>query len=174
MRIRWIVVLVGVLVMVGVAAVAAQNEPRSPNDVVEEPAAPSNTLPVEAMVGRSPNEVWSDEAAPAEDGREMEGQSPNEAQAPAAALAVGAGRRFFVTTAHGNGDAADTLCPAGYHLASLWELHDVTELVYDASAPGAKTRQDMGTGPVTGWWGWVRTGGDSFTANSAGRASSGS
>jgi hypothetical protein len=172
MRIRVLLLLLTLLV--GGAVAAAQNGPASPNDVVEEAAEPANALPVEAMVGRSPNEVWGEEvaAAPAGDEREMEGRSPNEAGAETevGAVAAGSGRRFLVTNTNVTGANADTSCPAGFHMASLWELHDVTALTYDQYVPNAKARSDMGTGPVAGWWAWVRTGNDAFNANLAGRA----
>jgi hypothetical protein len=173
MRTRWMLLVLGALVMVGAAMAAAQSQPQGPNDVVEEVVEPANNLPVEEMVGRSPNEVWGDEgASPSADEREMDGRSPNDAAAEAAAEAVaaGPGRRFFVTSTNTSGALADTSCPAGFHMASLWELHDVTALTYDQYVPNAKARSDMGTGPVAGWWAWVRTGNDAFNANLAGRA----
>jgi septal ring-binding cell division protein DamX len=184
--------LVAALLILGVAAVAAQSGPneqggaalqgegdnplapaemagQSPNDLAVDSAAldngalesalapgAQNPLPVEEMVGRSPN---GDEA------------TQDEPAAPAApdAVAAAGGTRFLITTANVSGAAADTSCPAGFHMASLYELHDPTNLTY-ANIAGAKTRSDQGGGPVADWWGWVRTGHDASIANSAGQA----
>lgn len=137
----------------------------SPNDgALESALAPGvqNALPVEEMVGRSPNgEVAGEDAGQA---------APSGEAAPdAAALAADERVLFFITLANVNGAAADTTCPAGYHMANLYELSDPTNLVY-VSSPSAKVRADQGTGPVAGWWGWVRTGVDSSVANVAGQA----
>ena len=47
-------------------------------------------------------------------------------------------------------------CASGYHFASLWEILDPSNLVYNndlgVDAP------DSGEGPPTTWTGWVRTG----------------
>ena len=91
--------------------------------------------------------------------------------AESAAADVAAGKlRFFVTTANVTGAAADSSCPDGYHMAALWEIFDTSELAYAGDLPQAKTRADQGSGPVAGWWGWVRTGIDSSVANVAGQA----
>lgn len=82
----------------------------------------------------------------------------------------GGKRRFFVTNFNATGANADAACPAGYHMASLWELHDPSSLVYASDVPAAFTRPDRGTGPVAGWWAWVRTGVDNSVANQAGQA----
>lgn len=83
----------------------------------------------------------------------------------------GAGNKsFYITMSNFNGANALTACSAGYHLASLWELHDTTGLTYAASHPAAKTRSDNGFGPTAGWWGWARTGNDAYVENVAGRA----
>jgi hypothetical protein len=77
---------------------------------------------------------------------------------------------FFITSANYTGAQADTSCPAGYHMASLWEMMNPSERTYASSLAVAKTRGDQGSGPVAGWWGWVRTGVDGFVGNEAGRA----
>lgn len=182
--------VVAALLLLGVAAVAAQDTPRSPNELADasalqdddgaNPLAPEemagqspndvdldgalapgaqNTLPVEAMVGRSPNGDEADQA---------EAAAPDASQAPDA-VAVAGGAPFLITAANVSGANADTACPAGYHLANLYELVDPTNLTY-ANIPVAKTRTDQGSGPVAGWWGWVRTGNDASVANVAGTA----
>src|SRR5690606_13569682 len=94
----------------------------SPNDgALESALAPGvqNALPVEEMVGRSPNgEVAGEDAGQA---------APSGEAAPdAAALAADERVLFFITLANVNGAAADTTCPAGYHMANLYELSDPT------------------------------------------------
>jgi hypothetical protein len=175
------------LLFAGVAFVAAQSGGADPNEgaaldaAVDEPVHP---LAPEEMVGRSPNEgqLARLEPAPAVNDLPLEamvGQSPNgdegeldaEVVAPLAAeeVAAGGGTRFLVTAANSSGANADTSCPAGFHMANLYELTDVTHLTY-ANVTGARMRADQGGGPVAGWWGWVRTGYDSYYLNAAGRA----
>jgi hypothetical protein len=76
---------------------------------------------------------------------------------------------FYITNFSVQGAGADTSCAAGYHMASLWEIFDPSARTY-ANLPVAKTRTDQGSGPVAGWWGWVRTGYDSSVQDQAGRA----
>ncbi len=74
------------------------------------------------------------------------------------------GRGFYITATDHVGSAALTACAAGYHMASLWEIVDVSNLRYD-TALGA-TSADSGFGPPTtnalprGLFppGWIRTG----------------
>ncbi len=74
------------------------------------------------------------------------------------ATAVPAGpklRRYYQTTTTHNGSQALSACAAGYHMASLWEIHDTSNLEYDTAL--GLTRDDSGSGPPGGS-GWVRTG----------------
>jgi hypothetical protein len=98
-------------------------------------------------------------------------QTPD-ARDAAAALPHLAGepRRFYVTSSNYHGDEALAACATGYHMASLWELLNPGTLSYAREVGGAKLHADQGTGPVAGWWGWVRTGYDSYYLNTAGRA----
>ncbi len=76
--------------------------------------------------------------------------------------AQGSGPRHVYVTITGHvGDEVLTACAAGYHTASIWELLDISNLVYDYDHPAAKTRADSGFGPPSNWNGWVRTGYDS-------------
>jgi hypothetical protein len=202
MRVRIVIVLAALLV--GGAVLAAQNEPRSPNDGAEDGGTPGTTLPVEEMVGRSPDDLVEEPVVAAGElpVEEMVGRSPDDVAAepvvaaselpvedmvgrspddlvaePAgeeAARDVGAalatGRRFFLTSAGVTGADADAACPAGFHMANLFELQDVTALAYDPYVPGARAASDMGSGPVAGRHGWVRTGGDGSDANIVGQA----
>lgn len=164
-RIKLWVVLVLLLVAVGlVAAVAAQDGAgQNPNDVLEPPGEPGTTLADEDMAGRSPNDVLQ----PAQD----DASSAPQDVAPAAVAANG--RRFLVTLANVTGSQALDACPAGFHMASLYELHDVTALAYAADQPDVKIQADQGNGPPVGWWGWARTGNAASTTNTAGLANCG-
>lgn len=66
--------------------------------------------------------------------------------------------RYYLTTTLHDGNEALTACAAGYHMASLWEIHDPTSLRYETAL--GFTRGDSGAGPPTRTFGWVRTGGD--------------
>lgn len=82
----------------------------------------------------------------------------------------GQGVHFYITGANYAADEAPAACTAGYHMASLWEILDVTGLAYDRDHPEAHTQSDSGSGPPSYWYGWVRTGWDSSGANTAGMA----
>ena len=74
----------------------------------------------------------------------------------------GAGQgHFYVTFANYATDHVLTACAAGYHAASLWEMLDISNMVYDNSHPAAFNRADSGKGPPSYWYGWARTGYDS-------------
>jgi hypothetical protein len=63
-------------------------------------------------------------------------------------------RRYYVTQGESPSTGAPTACAPGYHFASLWEIHDPSQLDYDARL--GRTKADAGTGPpVEG--GWIRT-----------------
>lgn len=74
-------------------------------------------------------------------------------------------RQFYLTKSLVKGDGALTVCAAGYHMASFWEIKDVPNLKYDATL--GVTSPDSGSGPPTmtqegSMSGWVRTGAISF------------
>ncbi len=69
-------------------------------------------------------------------------------------LSVGA-RQFYLTRSAFQGDETLTACAPGYHMASLWEIHDVTYLRYNTAL--GSTLGDSGLGPPSAG-GWVRTG----------------
>ncbi len=100
--------------------------------------------------------------------------APGSATAPGSAAAVphlaGEKPRFYITNFSVQGDGPGAACAPGYHMASLWEIFDPSERTYAADLADAKTRTDQGSGPVAGWWGWVRTGVDASVANQAGQA----
>jgi len=69
-------------------------------------------------------------------------------------------RAFYLTTTEHTGDHALTACAAGFHMASLWEIRDPSNLTYDATL--GHTAPDSGSGPPSDigpdTLGWVRTG----------------
>jgi hypothetical protein len=67
-------------------------------------------------------------------------------------------RRYYLDYPNYTGDHALEACQApGYHVASLWEIHDLGSLIY-AHPPGVGA-PDGSEGPPTGQIGWVMTGG---------------
>jgi hypothetical protein len=78
------------------------------------------------------------------------------------------GWHFYLTNTDYAANRVLTACTAGYHMASLWEMLDVSDLIYDYSHPAAYKKADSGYGPPSGWNGWVRTGWDSAGDNVAG------
>ena len=65
-------------------------------------------------------------------------------------------RSFYLTPTAQRGDQAAAFCDAGYHMASIWEILNTTNLKY-ASNRGA-SHADAGLGPPSYYAGWVRTG----------------
>ena len=80
-------------------------------------------------------------------------------------------RRYYLTQAFHNGGDALTACATGYHMASLWEILDVSNLQYDTEL--GFRRDDAGSGPAVLGIGWVRTGQDAFTGGPPGSANCG-
>ena len=91
-----------------------------------------------------------------------EGASPGEGGRYAPLAQGVSGRQYYLTSASTyDGDDALTACAAGYHMASLWELLDVSNLTYNSTLGYNHTPGDEGDGPPTGTLfaeGWVRTG----------------
>ncbi len=71
-------------------------------------------------------------------------------------------RSFYLTAGDFAGDEVLGACAYGYHLASIYELLDPSNLVYDTQL--GLTAADSGAGPIADQAGWVRTG----TAGGAG------
>ena len=80
----------------------------------------------------------------------------------------GGATNFYLTDANYATDKALTACASGYHMASLWEILDVSNLTYDYNHPAAHTKTDSGSGPPSSWYGWARTGWNSSTSATAG------
>lgn len=80
------------------------------------------------------------------------GQVPGPAKPPPS---FGRPGNFYLTKTKHNGAQALTACAAGYHMASIWEIHDPSNLRYN-TAYGLKS-DDSGFGPPD-VRGWVRMG----------------
>lgn len=65
-------------------------------------------------------------------------------------------RKFYLTPDKYDGSQALTACAAGYHMASLWEIFDPSNLSYDTNL--GFTLADSGSGPPVASPGWIRTG----------------
>jgi hypothetical protein len=77
-------------------------------------------------------------------------------------------RHFYLTNVSYPTNQALNACASGYHMASLWEILDVSNLIYDQDHPDAHTKDDSGYGPPSGWYGWIRTGGASSSSSTTG------
>ncbi len=66
-------------------------------------------------------------------------------------------RRFYLTPTIHNGAEPDEpgTCAPGFHFASMWEIHDPSNLEYDTSL--GQVQADSGSGP-SNRFGWIRTG----------------
>ncbi len=67
-------------------------------------------------------------------------------------------RKYYVTQTLHSGSEALTACATGYHMASVWEIFDMSNLKYETQL--GLTRPDSGFGPPTLGIGWIRTGGE--------------
>jgi hypothetical protein len=65
-------------------------------------------------------------------------------------------RRFYLTQDTFDGSQPLNACAVGFHMASLWEIFDVTSLKYDRTL--GFTQADSGEGPPVEKDGWIRTG----------------
>lgn len=81
------------------------------------------------------------------------------------------GRRlYYLTTSVFSGAEALSACVTGFHMASLWEIMDPSQLKYDVNRGFAT--QDSGSGPPSDGLAWIRTGESASSGGSApGRAS---
>jgi hypothetical protein len=84
---------------------------------------------------------------------------------------VSGARRFYLTPiAAANGAAAGASCSAGFHIASIWEIHDPSALFYDVAHGATSLGSGQGVpaqtsgSPANDNVGWVLTGIDDATA----------
>jgi hypothetical protein len=96
------------------------------------------------------------------------GQEKAIASSPQAPLAPFPGmRQYYLTKGLYGGANASTACASGYHMASLWEILDPSELEYNTDL--GSTTDDSGAGPPASG-GWVRTGYSNDNGTTAGQA----
>jgi hypothetical protein len=98
----------------------------------------------------------------------IRGPAPASAAGEQVSAATEGMRRFYLAPAVSYATLAEDGCEAGYHFASLWEILDTSNLVYDTVLGVPDT--DSGSGPPTTWPGWVRTGYASNSGNTPGQA----
>ena len=75
-------------------------------------------------------------------------------------------RGFYLTfSTHKGGPGTEVgplnACESGYHMASIYEILDPSNLRYATEVANAATKGDSGQGPPQATAGWVRTGDDS-------------
>ena len=76
----------------------------------------------------------------------------------AAALNSVTPTQYYMSTARVDGSEAWDTCAAGFHMASLWEIADPSNLRYAHDHSGASYNVDVGKGPPSFIWAWIRTG----------------
>jgi hypothetical protein len=81
----------------------------------------------------------------------------------AAGLQRTARQKYYLASGSFDGSQALTACAAGYHMASLWEIRDTSNLQYNTIL--GYNLADSGQGPPSGVTGWVRTGSASTTSS---------
>jgi hypothetical protein len=74
----------------------------------------------------------------------------------AAQVATSTPRKFYLTKTFHAGNQALSACDTGYHMASLWEIHEPSNLRYDTGRGSLGV--DSGSGPTSESVGWIRTG----------------
>ena len=65
-------------------------------------------------------------------------------------------RKFYLTVNAFDGNEVLTACSRGYHMASLWEIFDTSNLSYNTDLGFAN--DDSGSGPPATVKGWIPTG----------------
>ena len=78
--------------------------------------------------------------------------------ASSAGLAALPGSYYLTSGDSYDGADAPGACADGYHMASLWEIWDTSNLRYETSLGYQYPNGDCGLGPPTAVEGWVRTG----------------
>jgi hypothetical protein len=80
-----------------------------------------------------------------------------------AGMADAGGRKFYLTPGEFPASQAPTSCDKKFHMASLWEILDPSNLEYDTRR--GFNNADSGSGPPANTFGWIRTGGPATTGN---------
>jgi hypothetical protein len=95
------------------------------------------------------------------------GEKEAAASSPQAPLAGATGlRQYYLTQSGYDGADADTACASGYHMASVWEILDPSNLAYDTTL--GYSEDDSDQGPPSCTPGWARTGNLSYATGNAG------
>ena len=91
-------------------------------------------------------------------------------QAQVASLANKGPRKFYLSIGTvPDATQAPSACAMGYHMASLWEIHDTSNLRYNTVL--GLPQADSGSGPPSaGGLGWIRTGSLSSASGNDGQA----
>ena len=97
----------------------------------------------------------------------VRGPAPASAAGEAVSAATDNMRRYYLGYSVHASSAIEG-CEPGYHFASLWEILDPSNLVFEAAL--SVTRTDVGDGPPTELVGWVRTGYSANVSATAGHA----
>jgi len=87
---------------------------------------------------------------------------------PSLADALDLRRKFYLTSGTFQGADADTACDSRFHMASLYEIFDTSNLKYDTNR--GFTFGDSGAGPPSNVNGWIRTGSDAASSGGPGLA----
>ena len=74
-------------------------------------------------------------------------------------------RGYYLTSSTWDGAHATAACVTGYHMASIWEIHEPSNLRYDGTL--GYTLADSGSGPAV-QGGWIRTGAGASDGTSGG------
>ena len=80
-------------------------------------------------------------------------------------------KRYYVTDGGFAGNQALSACAVGFHMASGWELLDITKLRYDGTLGFLPVNLDSEEGPTSNKFGWIRTGTITNTSDLPGWAS---
>jgi hypothetical protein len=67
-----------------------------------------------------------------------------------------ASRKYYQTNTNFTGGQATTACASGFHMASIYEILNISLLTYDTTL--GCTTEDSGSGPPATTGGWIRTG----------------
>jgi hypothetical protein len=74
-------------------------------------------------------------------------------------------KKFYLTQDAFAPPGATLACAAGFHMASMWEIYDPSNLTYDTEL--GLRQADSGSGPPANANGWIRTGANATTGSGA-------
>jgi len=77
-------------------------------------------------------------------------------------------RKYYMSKTTPTGSQAASACASGYHMASIFEIADPSNLEYNPDL--GEQRGDSGNGPPAGFFAWVRTGHSANTGSTTGQA----